>query len=109
MLEKTQPGSTSVVKHAHRVIASTEAYLPFEIRVKRDGLQSLGFTDFDGMLQQDVGPKFATFSAHPIIDPDTEEMFFFSKNGGPDALPQIYYGYKFPCILITFTVELFVY
>ena len=93
MLEKTQPGSTSVVKHAHRVIASTEAYLPFEIHVKRDGLQSLGFTDFDGMLQQDVGPKFATFSAHPIIDPDTEEMFFFSKNGQVDPNPCLYLFY----------------
>lgn len=46
----------------------------------------------DGLLQQDSGPKYAAFSAHPGIDPETEEMFFFSRNHGPGALPQILYG-----------------
>ena len=59
----------------------------------QQGVKSIGFTDLDGMLLQNKGPKYGTFSAHPIIDPDTGEMFFFSKNGGPDSLPQIAYGY----------------
>ena len=91
-LERNQPGSTSVVKHAHRVLTCTESYLPYKIKIGKNGLQSVGFTDLDGMLLQSKGPKYGTFSAHPIIDPDTEEMFFFSKNGGPDALPQVAYG-----------------
>ena len=92
MLEISQPGSTSVVKHANRVLACTESYLPYEIKIEADGIKSVGFTDLDGMLLQKVGPKYGTFSAHPIIDPDTGEMFFFSRNGGPDSLPQIAYG-----------------
>ena len=48
----------------------------------------------DGLLKQETGPKYAAFSAHPIIDPETEEMFFFSRNGGPGALPRILYGYR---------------
>ena len=94
-LERSQPGSTSVVKHAHRVLACTESYLPYEISVGKQGVTSIGFTDLDGMLLHTTGPKYGTFSAHPIIDPDTGEMFFFSKNGGPDSLPQIAYG----CVL----------
>merc|ERR1712141_751932 len=59
-----------------------------------DGVQSIGFTDLDGILRQDTGPKFAAFSAHPLIDPDTEEMFFFSRNGR-DSRPRIAYGSLF--------------
>ena len=92
ILEKAQPGSTSVVKHANRILACTESYLPYEITIKKQGIKSIGFTDLDGMLKQKNGPKYGTFSAHPIIDPNSGEMFFFSKNGGPDALPQVAYG-----------------
>ena len=92
VLEKSQPGSTSIVKHADRVFACTESYLPYEISIRKEGAKSIGFTDLDGMLVQSSGPKYGTFSAHPIIDPDTGEMFFFSKNGGPDSLPQAAYG-----------------
>ena len=92
VFEKSQPGSTSVVKHAHRTITCTESWLPYEIRIKRNGVQSIGFTDLDGLLKQESGPKYAAFSAHPIIDPETEEMFFFSRNGGPGAMPRILYG-----------------
>ena len=93
ILEKSYPGSTSIVKHAHRTLACTESFLPFEIKIKRDGIESIGFTDLDGMLKHDVGPQYGTFSAHPITDPNTGEMFFFSRNGGPDSLPQVAYGY----------------
>ena len=92
VLEKSYPGSTSIVKHAHRILACTESFLPYEIRITREGVESIGFTDLDGMLRQDVGPKYGTFSAHPIIDPNTGEMYFFSRNGGPDALPHVAYG-----------------
>ena len=92
-LETSQPGSTSVVKHGNRVLTCTESYLPFEIEIGKGGVKSVGFTDLDGMLVQTTGPKYGTFSAHPIIDPDTKEMFFFSKNGGPDSLPQVAFGY----------------
>ena len=92
VIEKMQPGSTSVVKHAHRTLANTESFLPYEIQVSRDGVKSLGFTDLDGLLKQDVGPEFAPFSAHPIIDPETEDLYFFSRNGGPNSLPVIHFG-----------------
>ena len=42
VFEKSQPGSTSVVKHAHRTLTSTESWLPYEIRIKREGVQSIG-------------------------------------------------------------------
>ena len=42
VFEKSMPGSTSVVKHAHRTLTSTESWLPYEIRIKREGVQSIG-------------------------------------------------------------------
>ena len=91
-IEMFQPGSTAVVKHAHRVLTCTESVLPFEIKITTDGVKSVGFTDLNGMLIQTTGPKYGTFSAHPIIDPETGEMFFFSKNSGPESLPHVAYG-----------------
>ena len=91
-IERFQPGSTAVVKHAHRVLTCTESVLPYEIKIRKEGIESIGFTDLDGMLLQTTGPKYGTFSAHPRIDPETGEMFFFSKNGGPDSLPQVAFG-----------------
>ena len=99
-----------MVKHGNRVLTCTESYLPFEIEIGKGGVKSVGFTDLDGMLVQTTGPKYGTFSAHPIIDPDTKEMFFFSKNGGPDSLPQVAFGYGsvFTCFYINYAVSLLV-
>ena len=78
-LEMSKPRSTSVVKRAHRVLACTESYLPYEINVGKQGIKSIGQTDLDWMLLHTTGPKHGTFSAYPIIDPDTGDMFFLLK------------------------------
>jgi carotenoid cleavage dioxygenase len=91
-LERSQAGGTSVVKHAGRLLAATEVFLPFEVSVTRDGVRPVGFTTLGGLLEQRVGPAEGTFSAHPRLDPDSGQLYFFSKNSGPDALPLLAFG-----------------
>ena len=88
--EKRYPGSTSIIRHAHRTLACTEVFLPYEILIKRDGVDSIGFTDFDGFLQQSQG--YVPFAAHPRVDPVTKELYFVSRNKNPVPLPQLFFG-----------------
>ena len=92
VMEKRYPGSTSIVRHAHRTLACTEVFLPYEILIKRDGVDSIGFTDFDGFLKQSEGSKYVPFPAHPRIDPVTKELYFVSRINVPAPLPQLFFG-----------------
>ncbi|GIW42816.1 MAG: carotenoid cleavage dioxygenase [Candidatus Binatia bacterium] len=60
--------NTNVVFHAGRLLALMEGALPTEVDAA--GLETLGEFDFAGRLQ---GPM----TAHPKVDPDTGELFFF--------------------------------
>jgi len=90
--ERTAAGSTSVVHQGGKLFAATESFLPFEIKLSREKLQPIGFTTIGGMLEQKVGPKEGTFSAHPRIDPATNQLYFFSANTGRGALPRLAFG-----------------
>lgn len=63
--------NTNVVWHGNRLLALEEAHAPFEIHPKT--LDSVGVCDFAGKLS---GPM----TAHPKIDAQTGEMFFFGYN-----------------------------
>ena len=85
-----------MVKHANKILTTTESFLPYEISLSYDKVDPLGFYDFHGMLtNQTVGPSDGTFSAHPRIDPATGDMLFFSANGGPGSLPLVAFGSVF--------------
>ena len=94
--ERLQAGSTSVVHHANKLLASTETFLPYEVKLSHDGVDPVGFYDFKGMLiNRKVGPTDGTFTAHPKIDPETGDMYFFAANGGPGSLPLVAFGSVF--------------
>jgi len=59
--------STAVAYHAGRIMALYEPCLPTEVRAD---LSTVGLLDFGGALS-------TPFTAHPKIDPITEEMHFF--------------------------------
>ena len=73
-MKKRYPGSTSIIRRAHRTLACTEVFLPYEILIKRDGIDSIGFTDFDSFLQSE-GSRYVPFPIHPRIDPVTKELY----------------------------------
>ncbi len=62
--------NTSIVSHAHRLLALNESDYPYELTfdVETHTLHTVGRYDFGGRLTHPV-------NAHPHIDPDTGEMF----------------------------------
>ncbi len=61
------PANTHIVKHSGRFYALYETGNPVEVTADLD---TLGIRDFDGKLPSGM-------TAHPRIDPATQEMFFF--------------------------------
>jgi carotenoid cleavage dioxygenase len=61
--------NTNVVLHAGRLLAMKEDGLPYEL--DPETLETRGRCDFGGRL------KSQTFTAHPKIDPETQEMIGF--------------------------------
>ena len=70
------PANTHIVKHAGKLLALYETGMPVE--VTKD-LETLGVHDFDGKLPSGI-------TAHPRIDPITQEMFFFAYSPFPPYL-----------------------
>lgn len=70
------PANTHIVKHAGKLLALYETGMPVEIA---DDLETLGIRDFDGKLPGGI-------TAHPRIDPETQEMFFFAYSPFPPYL-----------------------
>ncbi|PKA49853.1 Carotenoid 9,10(9',10')-cleavage dioxygenase [Apostasia shenzhenica] len=67
----TGTGNTALVYHNGKLLALSEADKPYVIRVLEDGdLQTLGMLDYDKRLAH-------SFTAHPKVDPFTDEMFTF--------------------------------
>lgn len=62
------PANTHVIRHAGRYLALWEGGPPTEFTAS---LETVGEYDFDGQLH-------GAMTAHPRIDPDTGEMFFFA-------------------------------
>ncbi|MFZ3474874.1 carotenoid oxygenase family protein [Streptomyces sp. 4.24] len=67
---------THVIEHAGRLLALSEANLPFELT--RD-LDTVGAHDFDGKLR-------GAMTAHPKTDPATGELHFFGSSPFPPHL-----------------------
>ncbi|WP_291450494.1 carotenoid oxygenase family protein [Cupriavidus sp.] len=66
--------NTNIVWHGQRLLALEEAHRP--THMTPDTLETLGYADY--------GPLQGPFTAHPKVDPQTGEMFFFGYNAdGP--------------------------
>ncbi|KAG0460144.1 hypothetical protein HPP92_023272 [Vanilla planifolia] len=67
----TGTGNTALIYHHRKLMALSEADKPYVIKVLEDGdLQTLGMLDYDKRLTH-------SFTAHPKVDPFTDEMFTF--------------------------------
>ncbi|XP_073007956.1 carotenoid 9,10(9',10')-cleavage dioxygenase [Typha latifolia] len=70
-------GNTALIYHHGKLLALQEADKPYVIKVMEDGdLQTLGMLDYDKRLAH-------SFSAHPKVDPFTDEMFTFGYSHTP--------------------------
>ncbi|OJY71087.1 MAG: hypothetical protein BGP16_10820 [Sphingobium sp. 66-54] len=69
--------NTTAMFHAGHLYALKEDDLPYE--VDPDTLETLGRVDFDGLI------KAETFTAHPKVDPITNELLAFAYQAKGDA------------------------
>nr|UBZ25138.1 carotenoid cleavage dioxygenase 2L [Crocus sativus] len=73
-------GNTALVYHNGLLLALSEEDKPYVVKVLEDGdLQTLGILDYDKKLSH-------PFTAHPKIDPLTDEMFTFGYSLSPPYL-----------------------
>jgi len=93
------PANTNVVWHAGKLLALVEGGLP-PVRLDPQTLETLGIDDFGGKLRRKVAPEIArelgidapdglvpgTFTAHPKLDPETDEMLAFGYSAIPPYL-----------------------
>jgi carotenoid cleavage dioxygenase-like enzyme len=70
------PANTHIIKHAGKFFALYETGMPIEVT---EDLETLGMRNFDGKLPTGM-------TAHPRIDPVTQEMFFFTYSPFPPYL-----------------------
>ncbi|KAI3848348.1 hypothetical protein MKW98_005728 [Papaver atlanticum] len=72
--------NTSLAFFSKKLFALGESDLPYEIKVTPDGeILTVGRTDFDGKL-------YMSMTAHPKVDPKTEEAFAFRYGPVPPFL-----------------------
>ncbi|XP_068637586.1 carotenoid 9,10(9',10')-cleavage dioxygenase [Aristolochia californica] len=73
----TGTGNTALIYHHGKLLALSEADKPYVVKVLEDGdLQTLGMLDYDKRLSH-------SFTAHPKVDPYTDEMFTFGYSHTP--------------------------
>nr|ACO87673.1 carotenoid cleavage dioxygenase [Brachypodium sylvaticum] len=73
----TGTANTALVYHHGKLMALSEADKPYVVKVLEDGdLQTLGLLDYDKRLKH-------PFTAHPKVDPFTDEMFTFGYSHEP--------------------------
>uniref|UniRef100_A0A0E0BVS7 carotenoid 9,10-dioxygenase n=1 Tax=Oryza glumipatula TaxID=40148 RepID=A0A0E0BVS7_9ORYZ len=69
--------NTALIYHHGKLMALSEADKPYVVKVLEDGdLQTLGLLDYDKRLKH-------SFTAHPKVDPFTDEMFAFGYSHEP--------------------------
>ncbi|XP_037431903.1 carotenoid 9,10(9',10')-cleavage dioxygenase-like [Triticum dicoccoides] len=69
--------NTALIYHHGKLLALSEADKPYVVKVLEDGdLQTLGLLDYDKRLKH-------SFTAHPKVDPFTDEMFTFGYSHEP--------------------------
>ncbi|VAI11956.1 unnamed protein product [Triticum turgidum subsp. durum] len=65
------PANTSFIYHHGKLMALSKSDKPYVVKILEDGdLQTLGLLDYDQRLKH-------PFTAHPKVDPFTDEMFTF--------------------------------
>ncbi|XP_068641023.1 carotenoid 9,10(9',10')-cleavage dioxygenase-like isoform X2 [Aristolochia californica] len=73
----TGTGNTALIYHHGKLLVLSEADKPYVVKVLEDGdLQTLGMLDYDKRLSH-------SFTAHPKVDPYTDEMFTFGYSHTP--------------------------
>lgn len=77
---RTQTANTNIINFAGRLMIPWEVGLPYQL--DPETLETLGTLDFDGEVQLNM-------TAHPKIDPDTEELLFFAHRPMPPYI--VYY------------------
>mmetsp|Transcript_1891 Transcript_1891/g.2443 ORF Transcript_1891/g.2443 Transcript_1891/m.2443 type:complete len:212 (-) Transcript_1891:514-1149(-) len=92
--------NTSLVFHNKKLMALVESSYPTGLRMSPDGrIDTLGVEDFDGNLHQ-------PFTAHPKIDPVTNELLFFGYRIQPKKdEPLVEYGVISPDGKIVRTID----
>ncbi|CAA7387951.1 unnamed protein product [Spirodela intermedia] len=69
--------NTALVYHHGKLLALSEGDKPYVVKILEDGdLQTLGLLDYDRRLAH-------SFTAHPKVDPFTDEMFTFGYSQSP--------------------------
>eukprot|EP00899_Mesostigma_viride_P000133 jgi/Mesvir1/1011/Mv17545-RA.1 len=77
--------NTALIFHGKTLLALNEGDLPYALRVLMDGeLETLGLQSYGGKLKHNV-------TAHPKVDAETGELFFFGYNMAMKP-PYIKYG-----------------
>ncbi|KAM3271230.1 hypothetical protein ACQJBY_041791 [Aegilops geniculata] len=73
----TGPANTALIYHHGKLMALSESDKPYVVKILKDGdLQTLGLLDYDQRLKH-------PFTAHPKVDPFTDEMFTFGYSYEP--------------------------
>eukprot|EP00164_Ancoracysta_twista_P006201 GFYU01008596.1.p1 GENE.GFYU01008596.1~~GFYU01008596.1.p1 ORF type:complete len:620 (-),score=134.98 GFYU01008596.1:33-1790(-) len=83
--ERSRTANTSVEFHSGRFLAIMEADHPHQVHLP--DLETVGAYDFSGDLTKQARKSF---TAHPKVDGQTNEMFFFGYS--LLELPYLYYG-----------------
>eukprot|EP00899_Mesostigma_viride_P017268 jgi/Mesvir1/25542/Mv01786-RA.4 len=66
--------NTALIFHGKALLALNEGDIPYAVRVMMDGeLETLGLQSYGGQLKHNV-------TAHPKVDAETGELFFFGYN-----------------------------
>lgn len=66
--------NTALIYHANKLLALHEGDLPYAVRALCNGvIETMGRVTYDGKVKHAV-------TAHPKVDPDTGELFFFGYN-----------------------------
>ncbi|VAI11950.1 unnamed protein product [Triticum turgidum subsp. durum] len=69
--------NTALIYHHGKLMALSESDKPYVVKILEDGdLQTLGLLDYDKRLKH-------PFTAHPKVDPFTDEMFTFGYSHEP--------------------------
>jgi carotenoid cleavage dioxygenase len=74
---KQTTANTAVVFHNGKLLALSEAGLPYQVGLKQDGVMETNEHGFSTPFQEVANHPFC---AHPKIDPVTGDMFFFGYN-----------------------------
>ncbi|KAL3133697.1 hypothetical protein ABBQ32_008196 [Trebouxia sp. C0010 RCD-2024] len=90
--------NTALIYHANKLLALHEGDLPYAVRALCNGVvETMGRVTYDGKVKHPV-------TAHPKVDPETGELFFFGYN--VKKAPHVTYKVADPSGRILSSVEI---